>query len=207
MGETIGLFGGSFNPIHFGHLLAARAILEQLPLQRVVFLPSRRPPHKSEGDLVAAEHRAEMVRLAIADELGFVFSDHDVARSGPCYTFDTVRHFRSSLGDDVDLCWIIGADSLPELPQWHRAADLIDSCRIITVSRPGIKIVDWSALYRHFGEDRVGKLREGVIPTPTIDISATDIRRRIVEGRSIRFLVPEPVRDYIDTNRVYSEQP
>ena len=137
MAERIALYGGSFNPIHSGHLIIARAVAEQLDLTRVILLPSKHPPHKQAEALLDAAHRAEMVRLAIPDEPLFEFSDFDLTRDGPSYTVETVAHFRKSLGAAVELFWIIGADSLAELSTWHRVCDLVDTCRIITAARPG----------------------------------------------------------------------
>ncbi|MDO8630201.1 MAG: nicotinate-nucleotide adenylyltransferase [Phycisphaerales bacterium] len=203
MAERIGLYGGSFNPIHCGHLIVARSIRERLDLGRVVFLPSRHPPHKAEGGLAAAEHRSEMVRLAIAGEPGFEFSDYDLTRDGPCYTIDTVFHFLARFGPGVELSWIIGGDSLAELPTWRRTRELVDACRIVTAARPGVGGVDWEALGKLFDDVQIQRLRDGVVDTPMIDISSTDIRCRTRDGRSIRYLVPDCVRDYIDEHGLY----
>lgn len=238
----IALYGGSFNPIHLGHLIIARAVAEEMDLDRVIFLPSASPPHKDAGDLAPAEHRAAMVRLAIDNEPIFAFSDYDLKRSGPTYTIETVKHFLKH-GDteapsdgpgrhdvtkppghdwkqhwgvgvrregvpicgDVDffLGWIMGADSLMELPTWHRPGELVDACQIITAARPGYEVIDWNVLAKTFSVAQIERLRQGVVDTPRIDISSSDVRRRIREGRSIRFLVPEPVREYIDSERLY----
>lgn len=205
MGESLGLFGGSFNPIHFGHLIVARAIRERLGLDRVLFLPSNRPPHKADKVLAAAAHRAQMVKLAIKDEPGFVFDEFDLTRSGPCYTIDTVTHFKG-LFPNAEICWFIGADSLADLTTWHRAPELVTLCRIVTASRSNSSI-DWSLLERTFGTTGVAKLGSGVVDTPFIDISATDIRQRVAAGLSIRFLVPEPVREYISKQGIYLNGP
>ena len=203
MAEAIGLFGGSFDPIHHGHLIVARAIFEQLGLERMIFLPSASPPHKEAHDLTEAAHRAEMLQLAIEDEPGFAFSDFDLSRGGPTYTIDTIAHFRAQAGGGVELCWIIGADSLTELPSWHRVSALVDECRIITAARPGWTGVDWDKLTDVLRDDQIARLCHGVLETPLLEISSTDIRRRVFEGRSIRYLVPERVRDYIESHRLY----
>lgn len=199
----VGLFGGSFNPIHHGHLILARAAAESLGLLRVVFLPSRQPPHKADRTLLDANHRAEMVKLAIEDEPLFEFSDLDLIRSGPCYTFDTVMRFQRDFGEGVELCWIIGADSLAELCGWHRAEELVDACRIVTARRPGWDDIDWTQIERSFGPERVARLRDNVVDTPRIEISSTNIRERIRSGKSIRFLVPPAVSDYVRLQGLY----
>ncbi len=205
MSQRIALFGGSFNPIHSGHLIVARSVAEQLHLDRMILLPSASPPHKTAQTLLDPRHRAEMVKLAIADEPIFEFSDYDLTREGPCYTVDTVAHFREELGLDVILHWLIGADSLAELTSWYRVRALVDSCRIITAARPGWDKIDFEVLRTRLSEDHIASLRAGLIDTPRIDISATDIRRRNRAGRSIRYLMPEAVRDYICKHALYQD--
>lgn len=203
MAQRVGLYGGSFNPIHNGHLIVARAVAEQVGLERVMLLPSVRPPHKGDGQLLDARHRAAMVKLAIEGEPLFEFSDFDLTREGPSYTIDTVMHFRESLGPQAELHWIIGADSLSELTTWHRVRDLVDACRIVTAARPGWDAIDWTPLRAILGDAQVAALQAGVLATPRIDISSTDIRRRERDGQSIRYLVPDSVRLYIERNALY----
>ena len=160
MPERIALFGGTFNPIHFGHLITARAAAEQLGMSRVILLPSATPPHKAEHELLAAEHRAAMVRLAILGEPLFEVSDFDLTRPGPSYTVDTVTHFRALCAPGVELFWMIGADSLAELTTWRQLPDLVDKCRIVTLSRTGAKPVDWLQFSAQLTEEQISRLRE-----------------------------------------------
>ena len=199
----VGLYGGTFDPVHCGHLIIARAVQEQALLERIIFLPSASPPHKQGAGLLACEHRAEMVRLAIADEPELSFSDFDLTREGPSYTVDTVLHFRKTLGDDVALHWIIGADSLAELMTWHRVSELVDACRIVTAGRVGWDRESWSALRAELNEVQVQRLEADVLDTPVIQISSTEIRDRIRRGLSVRFLVPDAVLGYIDAHGLY----
>jgi nicotinate-nucleotide adenylyltransferase len=203
MAARIGLYGGSFDPIHCGHLIVARAIGERLNLARVIFLPSARPPHKGESDLASPEHRSAMVELAIRDEPLFELSDVDLKREGPSYTIATIAEFRRKFGPSAALHWIIGADSLDDLTTWHRAGDLVDACTVVTAARCGWETVDWEKLQAALGETRVTKLRTGIVSTPVMDISSTDIRRRVGEGKSIRFMVPDCVRAYITEDGLY----
>ena len=203
MSQKIGLYGGSFNPIHNGHLIVARAVAERLDLERLIFLPSANPPHKETETLAASAHRAEMVRLAIEPEPAFEFSDFDLTRKGPSYTIDTVAHFRNESGAGVELCWIIGADSLVELPSWHRAGELVDQCRIVTAVRPGWTQIEWDKLLTPLSDKQLTRLQAGVVETPMIEISSSDIRQRVTRGRSIRYLVPNCVRAYVETHRLY----
>ncbi len=203
MADQIGLYGGTFNPIHNGHLIVARAIAEQLGLHRLIFLPSASPPHKPNERLLDPEHRAEMIRLAIADEPRFESSDFDLTRSGPSYTFSTVTHFRKVLGPEAELHWIIGADSLAELTIWYRVSALVDACRIVTAARAGWEEIDWDELGDLLDEAQIGRLKAGVLDTPVIEVSSTDIRDRIHQGLSIRFLVPDCVAVYIEKHALY----
>lgn len=202
MARRVGLYGGSFNPIHVGHLIVARSVAEQLALERVDFLPSAAPPHKRPLDLIAAEHRATMVRLAIAGEACFAASDIDLVRPGPTFTIDTIRQWKSA-HPDCEPVWIIGGDSLVELPTWRDAGQLVDECRIVTATRPLECDLDWLPIEKALGHSRADRLREGVLTTPVIDVSATGIRRRVGEGRSIRYLVPDAVADYIERHGLY----
>lgn len=203
MAQSIGLFGGSFNPIHCGHLIVARAVAEQLALDSVIFLPSANPPHKEGEALLDARHRAEMVKRAIAEEPVFDFSEFDLLRDGPSYTIDTVNHFRAVLGGDVGLYWIIGTDSLVELSAWHRVSDLVNACQIVTAARTGWDRRNLSDLSPTLDPRHRQRLLANVLGTPVIEISSTDIRRRIQEARSIRFLVPGVVRRYIEEHGLY----
>ena len=146
-----------------------------------------------------------MVRLAIEHEPLFAFSDHDLTRTTPTYTIDTVAHFAQALGSKTELYWIIGADSLLELATWHRAAELVDNCRMVTAVRPGWETSQLDELRSKFTDGSVDRLRKMLLPTPSIDISATDIRERIGTGRSIRYLVPDNVRTYIDERKLYHD--
>jgi nicotinate-nucleotide adenylyltransferase len=205
MGARVGLFGGTFNPVHIGHLIVARSVFEHLKLDRMVLIPSANPPHKGPEGVADAEDRLAMLRLAVADEPGFAVSNCEIERPGPSYTIDTIIAFRQDLGDEAELHWLIGADSLSELASWHRVEDLVALCRIVTAARPGWESPDLSALVERVGEREVGLLREGILPTPRIDISASEIRRRVRGGRSVRWLVPETVARYIDRRGLYGD--
>lgn len=203
MATHLALYGGSFDPIHNGHLIVARAVAERLDLERVIFLPSARPPHKEGQPLTDPAQRARMIQAAIEGEPRFSFSDFDLTRDGPTYTFDTVTHFRNRFGPDTTVCWIIGADSLAELASWHRVGELVDRCRIITAVRAGWEQPDWDGLRTVLTEAQIKRLGEGVLETPAIEISSTDIRRRVRAGKSIRFLVPDAVRTSIHARWLY----
>lgn len=206
MSQRIGLFGGSFNPIHCGHLIAARSVAEALDLNRVIFLPSAHPPHKETADLLDASHRAAMVQLAIAGEGLFACDDFDLQRAGPTYTLDTVDHFAAALGSEVSLFWLIGGDTLIELATWHEIARLVDACPIVTAVRPGWEAPDLSVLRSVLTEGQIDRLKKSVVQTPRIDVSASDVRRRVAGGRSVRYLVPDSVLAYMSDHGLYQSE-
>lgn len=201
--RAIGLFGGSFNPIHHGHLIVARAVIESVGLEKVVFIPSANPPHKRDETLADAHDRMAMVRLAIGDEPGMEADDLEIRRTGPSYTILTVQEYRRRLPPAVQLLWIIGGDTLPELATWYRAGELVEMCRIVTAVRPGFETPNLEELEKTLTGPQMTALKKNILTTPRIDISATDIRRRVARGRSIRYLVPEAVRAYIDEHNLY----
>ncbi len=200
----IALYGGSFNPIHHGHLIIARAVAEILDIDRVILLPSRMPPHKHAPDLAPGDHRATMVQAAIAGDPLFEASDHDLTCEGPSYTANTVAAFRQKLAPKDELIWILGADSLLELHLWRQPADIARQCRIVTAVRPGFEVGDLADLKAAVGTDITEQLRRDIVKTPRIDISATDIRERVRTGRAIRYLVPEAVAAYIHQHGLYT---
>ena len=206
MADRIALYGGSFNPIHFGHLIVARSIAEQLMVDRLIFLPAAQPPHKIGAHLLDGSHRAEMIRLAIEGEPHFELSEHELQRAGTSYTIETVAHFRETLGLDISLYWIIGVDSLNELNTWHRVRILVDACRIITARRPGWERVDFDALRPKLTDEQIGVLESGILDTPRIEMSSSDIRGRIRQNKSIRYLVPDAVADYIRRHGLYQPE-
>lgn len=206
MSKRIGLYGGSFDPIHVGHLISARSIAETMSFSKVILIPSARPPHKEGVAMTTAVHRMAMVRLAIEGDPLFEASDVEMGRAGPSYSLDTVAEFRRRFGNTLELFWIIGADSLPELPTWHRIEELVKKVTIVTAARPGFVKPAVADLAEAVGEEAAQALLSNCCPTPEIDISATRIRARVAVGNSIRYLTPEAVASYIGRNGLYVEE-
>jgi nicotinate-nucleotide adenylyltransferase len=210
--DRIGVFGGTFDPPHCGHLKVAEAAHEQLKLDVVLWVPTGQPPHKQqriragseEGSgqddaLTAAPHRAKMIRLAIADHPQFLLSRLDLDRPGPQFSADLCALLHDQYGPETDFWFIVGEDSLRELPTWHTPARVLELCRLAVFPRPGPP-VDWHQLQKIIPDvrDRVDWLRGGLI-----EISSSDIRRRARHGESIRDLVPPAVYSYIEEHDLY----
>ncbi len=197
------LFGGSFDPLHHGHLIVCRYIAEHFGVTQVVLVPSASPPHKQDRVLAAATDRLAMCRLAAADDPQLAVSDFEIGQPGPNYTLYTVEHFRGRLGGAAELYWLIGMDTLHELGTWHRAGELVDACTIVTAARPGFERPHRSALGGCFPGPQIQRLQQHIVEGPRIDIAGTDIRARVRAGLSVRYLVPEVVRRYIDEHGLY----
>lgn len=197
------LFGGSFDPIHHGHLVISRFVAEHLAAQRVLLVPAARPPHKPDRDLTPGEHRLAMCRLAVDGEKLFEVSDWELRQSGPNYTLNTVRHFGETLPAGTELFWLVGMDSLGELASWYRVSELVDACTIVTAARPGFEARNLPGLSSVLTNTQIERLRQHVIASPRIEISATEIRARARAGQSIRYLVPEAVAGYIARRGLY----
>jgi len=201
--KRIGVYGGSFNPIHLAHLRLAEEARERLDLERVIFVPARLPPHKDPSVLAGAQDRLRMVRLAIAGNAAFAVSDTELRRRGPSYTVDTVAAMRRRYGDEARLFFLIGTDTIEELPTWRDIGRLVRLCTFVPLSRPGARRPRVAALAGAVGRAEARAILARALPMPEMDISATDIRRRVAEGRSIRYLVPQAVADYIRRRGLY----
>ncbi|MEW6670874.1 MAG: nicotinate-nucleotide adenylyltransferase [Thermodesulfobacteriota bacterium] len=220
--ERIGLFGGTFNPIHQGHLWAAGEVRKRFPLDHIYFIPSATPPHKEPDELAAAADRLAMIRLAIADNPLFKASDVEVSRPGPSFTIDTVRYYKSNFPDETDLYLIMGIDAFLEIHTWKSYLDLLRSIAFIVMSRPCKEFItgsgDWKVLADYLGRQISGRYRFSserscyehpdhpsiyLLDIGLMDISSTHIRRCIKTGRPIDRQVPPVVDAYIKTKGLY----
>jgi nicotinate-nucleotide adenylyltransferase len=199
----LGLLGGTFDPIHTGHLLIAQVTQDALQLDRVLFVPAGNPPHKQGQPTTTATHRQKMVELALADNPGFELCTVDLDRPGPHFSVDMLAIVRARyhLTPD-DIFFIIGGDSLADLPGWHQPAQLIRACRLVALHRPG-----YQPDVRDIEQELPGlSARLTWLPSPMIDLASSHIRAAIAQGRSIRYQVPEAVRVYIEQNKLYRDQ-
>ena len=196
--SRVGVLGGSFDPIHLGHLIMAEAAREVLSLDLLLFVPTAVQPLKQEHAAAAPEHRVAMVELAIEGNPYFSLSRVDVDRPGPSYTVDMLRLLRQEY-PQAAFWFILGADALHSLTRWRDPEGVLAQARLAVVRRPGVA-VDMAAL-----SQALPRLQGSVdwVDAPLIDISATDLRRRASEGLSLRYRVPDPVREYIEANKLY----
>ena len=195
----LGVLGGTFDPIHHGHLVAAQEAWWQLSLEKVLFVPAGLPPHKRGRRVSDAAHRLRMVELAIAGKPHFAVSRVDLERHGPSFTLDTLLLLRKEVGPEETLYFIEGADSLADILQWHRPQGILELCELAVVRRPGVTI-DLAKL-----EARLPGLASKVhwVEMPWLDISSSDIRSRVKQGRPITYLVPDSVEAYVSELALY----
>jgi nicotinate-nucleotide adenylyltransferase len=195
----VGLLGGSFDPPHIGHLILAEEALDQLSLDKVLFAPAGQQPLKAEQAVTPVEDRVLMTELAIAGNGRFELSRGDVDRPGPHYTIDLLKITAAQLPPGSDLFFLMGFDSLADLPKWHEPVQLIRTAHLVALTRPDVP-VDWDTL-----EAQLPGVRERVklLDMPELEIASRDLRERVRTGRSIRYMLPDPVRGYIEEKRLY----
>jgi len=211
----VGLFGGSFNPIHLGHLRAAEEVREELTLDLVYFIPAAFQPLKTQTDFASADHRLQMVRLATKGNRHFMVSDSEIRRGGQSYTIDTVRQFLSTFRPPVTLVLMMGADAFAEIETWRDYNELTRLCSIVVHTRhregesapPRVSLAALGRLgYTNQGDHYVHQSGQTLsfLLTTSIPISATVIRNKLQQGKSIRYLVPDDVGDYIARHGLYA---
>ncbi len=197
MGMRLGVMGGTFDPIHYGHLVTAEEALQQFELGGVVFVPTGRPWMKEHEKVSPAEDRYLMTVVATASNPLFRVSRMEVDRDGTTYTVDTLRGIQAEFGDDTDLFFVTGADAVLEIFQWKDPQELFDLAQFIAATRPGFDLADFEA----HAETRHPGIT--VMNVPALAISSTEIRARVAQGRPIRYLVPEGVKSYIEKAGLY----
>lgn len=198
----LGIMGGTFDPIHFGHLVTAEGARYELGLEKVIFIPVGRPPHKPSYHITEPCRRYVMTGLAVASNPYFLASPHEVERPGPSYTIDTVRAF-SHLYPEAQIYFITGADAVLEILTWKNVEQLLSICGFIAATRPGYRLEElWAKLD---GLPRSLKQNIFCMEVPALAISSTDIRQRVREGRPVKYLLPEPVEDYIIKSQLYRQ--
>jgi nicotinate-nucleotide adenylyltransferase len=207
----VGIFGGTFNPVHYGHLRSALELVERLGLEQLRLVPSARPPHRAVPEC-SAEHRAAMVALAVEGEPRLTCDVRELQRPGESYTIDSLMELRSELGAETGLCMVLGCDAVLGISQWHRWQELLDWAHIVVIARPGWRLPDTGEVAQWLNENRVDdpcRLRQLPSGCITIEelrplaISSTEIRSLLAAGHSARYLLPQSVLDYIHINTLY----
>ena len=198
----LGILGGTFDPIHYGHLLLAEQARETFALDLVLFIPAARPPHKKKRALCAARHRLAMVTLAVAGHDAFGVSDVELRRRGASYSVDTVERLASD-HPGAALFFLIGSDTVPELPTWKQAGRLAELATLVVACRPEAPLPSASKLAGTLTREQVRSLRDHVLSMPPTGLASRDIRTRVAQGRSIRYMVPPAVEHYIHEHGLY----
>jgi nicotinate-nucleotide adenylyltransferase len=198
--RRIGLMGGTFDPIHHGHLVAAEEARYQFGMEKVIFIPAGIPPHKARKDISQAWHRFEMTRRAVATNPYFAVSDIEIKREGASYTIDTVRAM-GEIYKGWEIFFITGADAVLEILTWKNVVELLEMCCFVAATRPGFKLESLGRKLAHLPQGCLDGIK--TLEVPALAISSTDIRLRVWQGRPIKYLLPEAVEEYIYQNRLY----
>ena len=200
--RRIGIIGGSFDPVHTGHLIIAQDAIDCLKLSEVVFIPAAIPPHKQHLQQVAPEHRLNMLKLAVDTDVRFSVSDIEIQRGGVSYTIDTVRCLREKYSD-AELFLVAGSDTLVDLHNWYEIDDLLGMCEVASFLRPGDDVLEEIAGKIKLADGYVARLMSNLFDAHRIEISSTEVRLRLAEGRSVSYLVPSSVEKYIYEHGLY----
>lgn len=198
----LGVFGGTFDPVHYGHLLLAEQCREQCDLDEVRLIPAGIPPHKTSGDVTSGMHRLEMLKLATAGQERLTVCDCELQRSGPSYTFETLEQLHTE-DPERELFLIIGADSLRDLPAWRNPQRILELAKLVVVNRGDQPAPDLDTLSTNLG----AAAGDGatIVTIPGIGLSSSDIRRRVTAGKSIRYMTPRAVECYVSAQGIYGE--
>jgi nicotinate-nucleotide adenylyltransferase len=202
----LGLFGGTFDPIHYGHLVLAEQCRQDCRLDKIWFIPAGQPPHKSNRNLTPAPRRVEMVELAIAGHPDFALCTFEIDRSGPSYTVETLEQLHREQ-PEWDLFFLIGSDSLAELSTWRQPDRIVQLAKLIVARRIGAQPPCMDDLQSFMDAGQIERLREYTVEISAVGIASTEIRRRVAAGRSIRYLLPRAVELYINTHGLYAGPP
>jgi nicotinate-nucleotide adenylyltransferase len=201
--RKIVLFGGTFDPIHIGHTTVADEAAEHVGAEKIIFIPAKRSPLKNFLPKTSDADRFAMLALAIADNRKIELSDYELKKPEPSYTLETVRQFQAGYGSNTSIYWLVGADSIDDLPHWYKVVELLDECNLSVMYRAGCDLPDFSKFENIWGAGRVEKLRQNTIRTSLIDISSTEIRNRIATGQDVNDMLNPLVADYIRKHKLY----
>ncbi|SES74458.1 nicotinate-nucleotide adenylyltransferase [Natronincola peptidivorans] len=199
--KKYGIVGGTFDPIHIGHLFIGETALEQLNLDKIFYIPTGNPPHKDQQKVTSSYHRLSMTSLAIKNNPGFVLSEIEINRTGLSYTVDTIYNMLDKYGENVELYFIIGTDAFMEIETWKNYVALFNMIKIVVVTRIGFNNKGFQEKIQFYSREYNAEIIK--MPIPILEISSSDIRERIKRGKSIKYLVSESVEAYIKSNKLY----
>jgi nicotinate-nucleotide adenylyltransferase len=202
MSRRVGIFGGSFDPVHMGHLWIAESARERLSLDEVRWIPAATSPLKPDGPVASDEHRMQMVRLAVSGNPHFVVDDREIIRGEVSFTVDTIAEIQSEQPEN-QFFLIVGSDSLASFDRWHQPTRLLDLVTLAVIQRGGENEIDFSILRDLTTPQCIEKIQQSVVPMPLIEVSSTELRRRISQGKSIRYQVPAAVEAFIRSEKPY----
>ncbi len=203
--RKVALLGGTFDPVHLGHVTVASYVAQYIGAEKIIFIPAKRSPLKSSLPAASDNHRIKMIGFANAENEIFQVSGYELNRPAPTYTFQTVSHFQKKLGSACSIYWLIGADCIDELPHWYRITDLIERCNLSIMCRAGFKPPDFSRFADIWSAGYIKKLQENVINTPFVDISSTEIRKRLAAGLNVTGMLHPSVEEYILKHKLYRQ--
>lgn len=201
--RRIVLFGGTFDPIHIGHTTVASDAATHIGADKLIFVPAKRSPLKGFLPRASDDDRLEMISIAIAGEESFEVSDFELRKPAPSYTLETVERFQDECGGQTSIYWLIGADAVDDLAYWHKIVELIDACNLATMYRAGCEPPEFARFEPVWGRERAEKLRQNIVPTSLVDISSTEIRKRLAEGQDASKMLHRGVLGYIRENNLY----
>jgi len=204
--RRIVLFGGTFDPIHLGHTTVAGDAAKRIGAEKLIFIPAKRSPLKGFLPEASDDDRLEMIALATAGEESFEVSDFELQKPAPSYTLETVQKFQKEYEGKASIYWLIGADGVDDLAYWHMIVELIDVCNLTTMQRAGCKSPNFAKFEAIWGRHRVARLQQNIIQTPLVDISSTEIRKRLAEGLDVSRMLHPAVSGYIHQRGLYQSQ-
>ncbi|MCE5341401.1 MAG: nicotinate (nicotinamide) nucleotide adenylyltransferase [Planctomycetaceae bacterium] len=201
--EKIILFGGTFDPIHNGHIEVAICAMEKICASKFFFIPARRSPLKNKQPVAYDTDRIAMIQLAIERNKDFEISNVEMNRAEPSYTIDTIRQLHEKLGENCEFYWLIGADMLKDLPLWHEINDLLSECNICVMNRGGYQKPNFDSLRGRLSPEHIANLKKNMLETPMLEISSTEIRKQLVDEQDVSKFLPPAVIDYIKRRKLY----
>jgi nicotinate-nucleotide adenylyltransferase len=202
--EKIILFGGTFDPIHNGHIEVSLCAAAKINASKIIYIPARRSPMKTKQPVASDIDRITMLHLAVEGNSCFEVSNVEMNRAEPSYTIDTIRQLRDKFGENCEFCWLIGADMLKDLPLWHKINDLLSECNICVMNRGGYEKPNFDSLRGKLSPEHIANLKKNMLETPLLEISSTEIRKRLAEEQDVSELLPPTVLSYINKRKLYT---